>query len=99
MIRATTAPQTYVLPFETSELVAVRIYYSQRGKVVLEKNEEQVKLEGKEINWTLTQQETLMFDDGAMVSIQLHVKTVHGAVLASEVDTVTVGKILKDEVL
>lgn len=99
MRRATTAPQTYVLPFDASELVVVRIYYSQRGKVVLEKNEGQVRLEGKEINWTLTQQETLMFDDAAMVQIQLHVKTVNGAVLASEVDTVTVGKILKDEVL
>ena len=99
MIRATTASQTYVLPFDTSELVAVRIYYSQHGKVVLEKNEEQVQLEGKEIKWTLTQQETMMFDDDAMVSIQLHVKTVHGDVLASEVDMVTVGKILKDEVL
>lgn len=99
MIKGTTPKHTFTIPLETSELASIRIIYAQDDTQLFVKEMSDCVLEGKTISVTLTQEETLKFDDTKLAQIQLRVKTKSGEVLSSDVLVVYVGKCLDTEVM
>lgn len=99
MRRGTTPTHTYTLPFDSALISKLRITYKQRDETVLTKSEEDVEIAGNSVSVTLTQEETLMFDERSMVEIQLKVLTTAGDVLATDVYTIHPLRILDEEVL
>lgn len=99
MIRGTTPVHKFELPFDTADISTVRVIYAQGNSVLLEKSTEECRLDKQSIRVRLTQEETMLFDHRYKAQIQVRVLTKTGSALTSDVITVDVGKLLKDEVL
>lgn len=100
MIRGTTPKHTFNIPFNASDLEAVRIIYAQRDKEIFVKTSEECSLIGKSIVVELTQEDTYKFNSDYPVQIQLRAKLKEtGEVLATDVIHALVGKCLENEVL
>jgi hypothetical protein len=65
----TTPTHTFTLPFEKEMLADLRISYLQNKKKILTKEMEDVEINGNDINLTLTQEETFLFESGKNVFI------------------------------
>lgn len=99
MIRATTPTHRFTLPFDYAKYVKkILITYSQRGVIVLEKNENDVQIDGNIVSYKLTQEETKLFSNGD-VRIQVRILTLNDEALASEKYSVHIDNVLNDEVL
>lgn len=77
----------------------VWLTYAQQGRVVIEKTGEELDITADQITTTLTQEETLRLNEGCMVEIQLRYIRSDGFSDASNIITVSIGKILKDGVI
>lgn len=80
MVRGTTVPHTFKMPFDTSLLTKIRIVYSQNGTVIIEKQETDVTLNGRKILVELSQEETLKFAANLEYELECKVKTSDGQV-------------------
>lgn len=101
MIRGTTPTHTFTITsgLDASVIRNLKITYSQRGKVVLEKTKADATLDGSAIKVRLTQEDTFKFDCTALVEIQIRVLTTDGTVSATDPMQVSVNRCLDDEVL
>lgn len=99
MIRGTTPTHIFKLPIDTSTIRQLRVTYVQYGKTVLEVTEAGVTMDGQEVRYRLSQEDTLQFKLPAQVEVQIKVLTADGSVMASPVMSLTVEKILNTEVL
>lgn len=97
MRRGTTPIHRFTLPVKTEEISKIRVLYAQNGKLILTKQDEVTYESGRAVV-TLTQEDTLLFKSGTMAEIQLRIITTDGDVLASNVLTVRVKRLLEDEV-
>lgn len=100
MTRGTTPTHIFLLPdnLDSSLFTEAFITYAQLGKVVTEKEMEDLTISGNEVRVTLSQEDTLRFLPGK-VEIQMRVKTVSGSVFASDVVLTSADKVLKDGVI
>jgi hypothetical protein len=100
MRRASTPTHYFELPSEfEGNLEKVLVTYAQDNEIVLEKTEADLTFEGNVFYYTLTQEETNLFQDGVFVEIQIRVKTKDGISVPSDIYKVNVQKVLNDEVL
>lgn len=99
MIRGTTPTHVFVLPIEVSKIRELRITYKQMDRIVLEKTEKEVKMDGSTVQFTLTQEESLAFRKEYAAKVQMKVLTDDGVVLASPVKELKTSEILNEEVL
>ena len=101
MIRGTTPVLEFTLPFDTELLEEAYVTISQRGAVVIEKSIDECTLKHTMLTVRLSQEETLelIAQRNLRVEIQLRVLTRDGEALASNIETVDVGRILKDGVI
>lgn len=108
IIRATTPTHTFIFKdMNPAELSVLKVYYAQQGKEILEKEKDDFVFASKETEdatiylaaVSLTQEETLLFNDRFDVEIQLRGLTENGAALATEKYQVSVIGVLNDEVL
>ena len=99
MRRGTTPTHTFTLGFSVELIAALRITYTQNGRTIMTKTEQDVDASNQEISVRLTQEETLMFSDKSNVEIQLKILSTSGDVLASPVYTVHPLRIIDEEVL
>ena len=79
IIRGTTPPFDFTLPFDTALLSECRISFAQYSTsklkvIVVQKNIEDVALNGTTISLKLTQEETLKFRDKVDIELELKVK-------------------------
>ena len=79
IIRGTTPPFDFTLPFDTALLSECRISFAQYSAsktkvIVVQKNIEDLVLNGTTVSLELTQQETLKFRDKADIELELKVK-------------------------
>lgn len=72
------------------------ITYQQFGKTVLEKDIDDVTITATKITTTLTQEETLKFDESAEVEMQIRIKMPDGSAHKSEVIKTTTDELLKE---
>ena len=99
MIRGTTPTHTFTFSVDLSDVKDFVITYVQNGAIVLEKKKSDCTISDNKIVVTLTQEETLAFDHGTMVELQAKVLTTGGTVVASQIFTTNVDRILNEEVL
>lgn len=101
MIRASTPTHYFTLPTEYNidNIDKILVTYAQKDKVVLEKTKEDVSFDGATFYYTLTQEETNLFEDNVFVEIQVRIKTSDGNALPSDIYHLPVKKVLNDEVL
>lgn len=98
MYRVTTPTHKFIVPFNASTIDKLILTYSQAGNTVLEKRENEVTFSGKTVVVTLTQEETARFDIRYKVDVQLRVK-IGEKVIASNILTISVDKVLNEEVM
>lgn len=99
MIRGTTPTHIFQLPIPVATIDQLRITYAQGSNVVLEKTEADVSKTGKTVRYTLTQEESLLFEAGPAVNVQVRVLTTDGTAMASGIKRLNVNEVLNEEVL
>ena len=87
------------LPIDTGTLKDVYMTFSQKGRVLIEKNTSQLILHEKNVEIKLTQEETLKFAENQQCEIQLAVKDIEGNVLRTDIFEIPVRRVLKNEVV
>ena len=96
MYRGTTPTLTFTLPIAGKSITALNLSFAQKGQLLLEKTLADCLVEDTALQVTLTEQDTLLFDDKqGMVEMQLRVgcgKTK----MASNIMRMSVERILKD---
>lgn len=99
MIRGTT-PTITITAAGLSEISIDRAYLTikQKGNVI-EKELEDMAINGDVLTVTLSQEETLSFTVGVDVELQLRVLSKSGTAYASQIISTPVGRILKDGVI
>ncbi len=95
-IRGTTPTYFFKLPFDSSELSNCEIYFSQGDDLILTKSLSDCVAEGNILTVTLSQAETLQFDDEEKIRLQLRFLYHDGSVEATGIVKGKVGEILKD---
>ena len=96
MYRGTTPTHNFKVPFDTTNITRLSISYAQDDVVVLEKELRDCEITEGNISVRLTEEDTLTFDsDKKTVDVQLLVGF-GKEVIASQIMTIRVDKILKE---
>lgn len=96
MIRGTTPTLQFTMPFDTSILSCLYLTLAQRGATILEKCLDDCDCNGAEVTCKLTQADTLKINAKHPVDFQVRAKTVNDDALASQIVSLSAGRILKD---
>ncbi len=99
MIRGSTPTHIFRLPFDVSSIKKIWITYKQLGRIVLEKNETEVQMNGNVVQFVLTQEESLRFKEDRDVKFQIKVLTTTGLVPISQVKHLSVEEVLNPEIM
>ena len=102
MIKGTTPTLHYNLPFDTDVVKSVEIvveYVDANKRVQIVKTKEDCVLGENSISTVLSQEETLQLPAPSTVDIQLRILTVDETALATEVQRVSVKRLLKESVI
>ena len=99
MVRASTPTHEFEMPFGSEFYKRVLITYKQNDEIVLEKTERDVSWSGNVMSLTLTQEETLKFNDNVSVVIQIRVLTHDDKSIPSNTMTIPCGVVLNPKVL
>lgn len=101
MRRGTTPTIKFSLPFDVELVKEIWLTVSQRSREILTKSLEDMSLEDspRMVSFQLTQEDTLLLDDGCKAEIQARILTVDGDAFASQIKRVEVEDILKDGVI
>ncbi len=95
-IRGTTPSITFNLPFSVSTIKNCEVYFAQDDELLVTKTKNECTLSGNTLTTTLTQADTLKFDDESKVEIQIRFVFTNGSVDATQIIKAKVGRILKD---
>ena len=98
-IRGTTPDITFNLPFDTSTINNVEVYFAQNDEMLLEKGYDDCTMSGTTLVVPLTQDDTLLFDYEEKLQIQVRFLFTDGSVDATDIVKGKVGQILKDGVI
>jgi hypothetical protein len=100
MVRATTPTHYFTLPSGYEDNISeLLVTYAQNLEIVLEKRKNDATFDGSIFYFTLTQEETNLFDANYSVELQIRIKTNDGQSVASPIYKMTVERVLNDEVL
>ena len=94
-----TPRHTFTVPFKTDLIKELKITYAQNKKTVLEKYLADCEVEENSVSYSLTQEETFLFDSNAMVEVQVRVLTMGGDAMTSNIHTIRAERCLDREVL
>lgn len=95
-IRGTTPTITFNLPFDVSEIRNCEVYFAQNDELLVTKEIEDCVLEDRTLSVTLSQEDTLAFDDDAKLEMQIRFVFTNGTVDATQIVKGKIGRILKD---
>ena len=99
MRRLTTPEHKFTLQIDPSVIGKIRITYAQNNAIVLNKEGNDVSIDGNIAKVKLTQEETKKFTADKEVEIQVRVLTLGNDALASDIIKVDVKRVLDDEVM
>ena len=94
-----TPRHTFTVPFSTDLIKELKITYVQNNKTVLEKYLADCEVEENSVSYSLTQEETFLFDSDVMVEVQARVLTTGGDALVSGIHIMRAERCLDREVL
>lgn len=107
MIRGTTPTHTFSLPFNVPSNAKIRVVYSQKDTVLIEKTIKDCSIKDNEISVTLTSDETLRFSchrefyKGVLqvqpVEIQIGIETTDGVKMWSNIIQTDIDRCLKED--
>lgn len=95
-IRGTTPTITFNLPFDVSTIRNCEVYFAQNDELLVTKAIEDCVLEDRTLSVTLSQEDTLAFDDDAKLEMQIRFVFTNGTVDATQIVKGKIGRILKD---
>lgn len=95
-IRGTTPTVTFNLPFDVSTIRNCEVYFAQNDELLVTKAIEDCVLEDRTLSVTLSQEDTLAFDDDAKLEMQIRFVFTNGTVDATQIVKGKIGRILKD---
>lgn len=98
MRRATTPTHEFRFIVDPAKITDLLITYSQDGKIIMEKEKDDLTFDGKVGTYTLTQEETKLFHNGT-IKVQLRAKFENNRVAASQVSHIKVKDVLNDKEL
>ncbi len=98
MFRGTTPTLTFHLQFEADEIDEAYATFVQSNEVKIDKPLSDMRIDGKDLVLTLTQEETLKLKGNSAVEIQLSVR-IGNNVMRSKIMNVTVNRILKESAI
>ena len=94
-----TPRHTFTVPFSTDLIKELKITYAQDNKTVLEKYLADCEVEENSVSYSLTQEETFLFNSDAIVEVQARVLTIGGDALVSGIHIIRAERCLDREVL
>lgn len=95
-IRGTTPTLVFNLPFLASTVKYCEVYFAQEDNLLLTKTYSDCTLSEKKLQLTLSQEDTLKFDDEQRLQIQIRFVFNDDSVNATSIIKAKIGKILKD---
>lgn len=100
MIRATTPTHIFTIDsnIDLSAAKNIRLTYSQNGFAVLDKNKNDLVINGKTLTYFLSQEDTLLFKTNTPIEIQITVKTAGDIVMKSGILSIRADRALNTEV-
>ena len=99
MILGTTPTHTFELPIDFGQIRTLKITYSQKDEIVLEKYLDDCSLGDGSISVRLTQSDTFLFKERVNIEIQIRIMTVDGQVISTGIKTISADRCLDREVL
>lgn len=99
MIRGTTPTHTFKTDISLLDCTVVYLTYKQNGSKIVEKTKEDLTITEDQVVVTLSQKETLGFEEGVTVEIQFRVGFADGSRAASNIMSAPVKRILKDGII
>ena len=98
MYQATTPHFTFTLGIDTANISKLRLTFYQGNKALITLSEDDVTMQGNNVDVVLTQEQTLLFTPGQMFT-QFRVKLIDGTVEASNSIDIAISKSLDTEIL
>lgn len=95
-IRGTTPTVTFNLPFNVSTIKNCEVYFGQNDELLFTKGYDDCAFDGTVMTVTLSQAETLQFDEDEKMQMQVRFVFTDDSVDATKVMKGKVGQILKD---
>lgn len=99
MRRGTTPTHTFTTDIDLTDAEVIFITYEQAGKPVMEKTKEDLTITAETLTVKLTQEETLAFELGKPVEMQIRARFADGTAVASQVMRTNADVILKEGVI
>lgn len=96
MRRGTTPTHTFTTDVDLTGASVLYLTYKQNGRIKVEKTIDDVTINPESVQVTLTQKETLAFDDEGDVRIQIRARFPDGSAVASNIIKTTAQIILKE---
>lgn len=97
--RGTTPTHIFNTDTDLTDAEVVYVTYKQRGSTIIEKTIDELDLKKDKVQLTLTQDETLLFDTTAAVTIQIRARYPDGTAIASNILMISANSILKEGVI
>lgn len=99
LYRYTTPLHEFIFRDDPDFYDKIEICYFQNGKLVLQKNKNQLQFEGRKTSFRLSQEETALFKPGIPADIEVRVRTMGGEVPPPARFEIPVTSVLKEVVL
>lgn len=97
--RGCTCENFFSIPYEQDEIAAIFITYQQRGITKVEKTIDDCTFTAGKVRVSLSQEDTLKFDDDAIIRIQIRIRLNNGIVTKSQIVETYTDNVLKDGVI
>lgn len=85
MMRGCTPEHSFSVPLEEDYIAALWLTFSQDGEVVLEKQKQDCIFDGLTAKVQLSQEDTLKFDEGITIEIQMRLRDIEGRAYKTEI--------------
>lgn len=99
MIRGTTPTLTFTLPFTVENVNVLYLAFSQDNTIILTKSLGDMQIQDNIATITLTQEETLLFQQNVGVEMQVRCKFNDGTAVASNIVRTSANRILQEGVI
>ena len=92
MRRGSTPTFTVNMPAHSSCFSEVTVVFVQNGKVILSLEDDALDFDGYSLTFTLTEEQSFMFEAGHIAELQLRAKTTLGQIVVSDIKQIAITK-------